>query len=183
MTLIHVDRARRLQAGMELVLDHDGLSMEHFPQVHEKYPGGIAFHGHRFMFTDSFERAIETAGTTREAAYRVKDFLIEQVFEAVRLESYPDCLSRFQVIFAVAPQDYLGIQHKIAWRDDAVPLPWLIESPHTERRDMTWLREGSFASPHHDAHQYWQGNASHDPYWEYLCAMPVRVVAPYEDTT
>jgi hypothetical protein len=101
-------------------------------------------------------------------------FLIEQIFEAVRVSEYPHCISRFQAVFAVASDDIARAKPLLHAPEES--RDWEIQCDRYEKHDMTWLHSGDFASVYHCAHLYWQGEASDTPVWEYLCEMPVKII-------
>jgi len=172
LKLIHIDRGRRLHKGDVLPLDRSGY--DGFDYIHMYYPTGISAHGHRWMFLDSLQKAISCADSAEEAARRAGDFLIEQVFEAVRISEYSHCLSRFQAVFAVANDDIARAKTLLHAPEES--RYWQIQCARFEKYDMTWLHSGDFASVYHRAHMYWQEKASDEPLWEYLCEMPVKII-------
>ena len=170
MKIYHIDRRRALCDGMTLTLNQFGNSE----------------HGHNYWGRVKIEKAD-----------RFKDFLVEHIFEEVRLRSFPDKPSRFKSLFACAPDDVgLWIQKLSASPDTPI---WEIETQSAQLFDAGFLDcfritggEVNFGDIERCAIMYWSGAmiaeiksfpkefqprffSGFNPLPEYLVPLPTRV--------
>lgn len=180
--LYHLDRFRRLKAGMVIDLQRrdDAELGELLPHLHELHPRGISHWGLHLL------QPIEpTAGTNEgrgERAMRLATLASEMSLEWIRRARFSQCPSRFESLFCSAsPQEARALEF-----DDDAPL-WRLEfvgEAAAFRADMRWVSLGSGALELcHNAHRYWAGDASEDPAWELLCPLPLRVVEQVEQSS
>ncbi len=156
MKLFHIDRLGRLSENSRIDLFSD-YSVNGFDcsMIKTQYPEGITEHGNIYLFEPN------------ENSY------IESVFELIRRMHYPSALSRFQCVFAVAEQD-LGKMKNVIRASTDVRI-FEVEAETYEKRDMSLLTGKCHFLIEHFAHDYWSGNTSLDPLYEYLLKPPVFV--------
>ena len=138
MIVYHIDRAGSLHAGMTFFDDSDGLTRHG-----EKY-------WHAIPVTD---------------VSALNDYIIEHVFEEIRLKFYPDKPSRFSSVFACADLNQLNLWGSHLKIPQDCPV-WEIETPTLFVADSALLRclvdtreqkVFDFSLARAFAHEYWQG--------------------------
>lgn len=170
MKIYHIDRSKSLREGMTLTLDSFGTSE----------------HGRNYWGSVDIGKP-----------ERFKDFLVEHIFEEVRLRSFPDKPSRFKSLFACRPEDVDLWIKKLSASPD-VPI-WEIETQSAQLFDAGFLDcfrvtdgEINFGNIERCAIMYWGGAMIADikdfskgyqlgffsgfsPLPEYLIPLPIRV--------
>ena len=201
MILYHADRSGQLSEGMPLRLKTDfTLNNEKQAIFHECFPEGLSMHGihyaadQRLVFqvlsvqiTPSSSCPCVPLGYIGDAHSLLGNTICEYQFELVRKAFFPHNPSRFQSVFAVEKMDdFMQWEDTGIGKDCAV---YEIETNDLYRFDSTWLRGGLSLGPVERpsylgfspsinldlALNYWKGNSSPSPRWEYIIPLPAVV--------
>lgn len=127
-----------------------------------QYPDGLSPHGWSYM-------------TLRYGAPRLtngenilpNEPIMELIFETVRQAHYELLPSRLQSYFA-----YATLEEAQAFAPDSMMIS--VRTNSYFKADQTWLNVSyQVAVAYYNAHQYWQGQPSSTPVWEYLVTPPI----------
>lgn len=164
MKYFTIDRNGGLQEGqtISLIRYNDVNPPDLQMHVDMLFPEGVTNHGERYML-NSMTQANSING------------VLDLLFEYVRRSNYRACPSRFQSIFGFDSIEQANqFRNKYGKPNDLI---WEIESNNAFKADMNLLTLGtSLLVLSYNAHRYWQGIQSDDPFWEYLLIPPIKVV-------
>lgn len=166
MTFYHVDRTQKLKPGQ--IIDPYFPTSFSFPDDFEQetvlnaleqlYRNQLSYHGNHYAFVNpDSPDIIPTA------------FLVESIFETVRLCCYPNNLSRFQSFYAFG-----SLEDSIGFFGKQYPV-FEVESNSFHKGDIHLLDNACFLQSYEKAHMYWKSQSSPNPLYEYLLSFPVTV--------
>jgi hypothetical protein len=134
-------------------------------RLHELFPVGLSMHGWEYL---TEHRDFLNSQGRNYAHYETS---LELIVEFVWRDRFPERPSRLQSYFS---WDDLEAAKAFSSSDDPI---FRVEADSVFRADQRWLvhgRQGIAAA--FCASQYWSGNPSTTPRWEFALAPPVRIV-------
>jgi hypothetical protein len=177
-TLYTIDRRNAYSPGTQFVLrppDYSPLGPIPLDRsfLDAQFPKGLSNHGQRYLINWSLVTGSFMAinGALEPVTYSAT--AIEVVFELVRRLEFPDCLSRFQAMFACQTEAELK---RFAPQTGSRGTIYEIEVERFQIFDVAFLHLGNTISHAWlNARGYWSGAVSINPLWEYLMELPVTV--------
>lgn len=164
MELYTIDRKGYLSAGQIIELtnynDVDPPVLQ--DHVNSLFPAGVTSHGELYLLR----------GNTPANGVNA---VIELLYEYVRRSNYLHRPSRFQSMFAV--EDIQSAKLFRARYGNNLGAVWKVQCDNVFKADMNYLHMNcSLLTLSYNAAQYWNGQQSPTPFWEYLMKPPIQVV-------
>lgn len=139
------------------------------------FPQGISTQGQRYLINRGIDAGLAKHPNhplpLKRVAY-IED-IVELVFELIRRIEFPNCLSRFQAMFAC---DNLPALRAFVARTGTGGKVYDLDFNRCEQHDMAFLELGATnIEAWTNARNYWNGYPSSAPQSEYLVELPVNL--------
>jgi hypothetical protein len=159
--LYTLDRKGSLTSGLKIkLIQYKDIEPPPYQKhIDLMFPQGVSNHGDLYFLSNKSQSTDVSSQ-------------IEILAEYVRRSNYKMRPSRFQSFFAVDNLEQIK-QFSEKFGNGTV---YEIETRNYFKADMNWLFQGnSILSYSHSLHEYWKGNSTTNPFWEYLLIPPFLI--------